>query len=214
VVVTASAPPTCPAATVNVTVVEPRVDPRIVLVDPEASSPNREVLVKGTTGTCDKAARLTLDAAPQAAAPVPVTAGRDGSFEARLQIPPGTFVGSYKLLLHAVCDGEPVVVGHELRVDNQSPNAENDRQAVDAIPGQAQPIDVLTSDTDPDDPDGYKTRVTVETHPAHGKAEARGDQTIDYTPGRSSWMWVRTGSPTATATSSVPTTGPTATRPR
>jgi len=184
VVVTAAARSTCPSATVTVTVVEPRVDPRIVLVDPEASPPNREVLVKGTTGTCDKAARLTMDGAPQAAAPVPVTAGRDGSFEARLQIPPGTFVGSYKLLLHAVCDGEPVVVGHGLRVDNQPPNAEKDRQAVDATPGQAQPIDVLSNDTDPDDPDGYKTRVAVETPPAHGTAEAQGDQTIDYTPGR------------------------------
>jgi Bacterial Ig domain len=184
VVVTAAAPPTCPSATVTVTVVEPRVDPRIVLVDPEASPPNRGVLVKGTTGTCDKAARLTMDGAPQAAAPVPVTAGRDGGFEARLQIPPGTFVGSYELLLHAVCDGKPVVVGHGLKVDNQPPNAENDRQAVDATPGQPQPIDVLTNDTDPDDPDGYKTHVAVETHPAHGTAKAQGDQTIDYTPGR------------------------------
>ena len=43
---------------------------------------------------------------------------------------------------------------------------------------------MLGNDRDPDDPDGYKTRVTVETHPAHGTAVAQGDQTIDYTPGR------------------------------
>src|SRR4029453_1096478 len=128
--INAAAPPTCPSATVTVTVEPPPVPPRIDAVDRNPSSPNREVVVKGTTGTCDKAATLTLDSAPKPAVPVPVTGGRDGSFEAKLQIPAATFVGPYKLQLQVAVDGKPQMVEHELKVANQPPNAGNDLAAI------------------------------------------------------------------------------------
>jgi large repetitive protein len=183
VVVNATALPACDSATVTVTVREPRVDPGIDPVEPDPSPPNREVEVKGTTGTCDKAATLKLDSAPKAATPVPVTGGRDGRFQAKLNIPSGTFVGPYQVELHVVCAGEQEVVEGGLRVDNQRPDAVNDRVVADATPGALTPIPVLDNDTDPDDPDGYETRVTVETAAAHGTAKEQGDQTIGYTAG-------------------------------
>jgi hypothetical protein len=179
----AAAPPCHPDATVTVTVERPPVAPKIDSVDRNPSPPNRELMVKGTTGTCDKAATLILDSAPKPAVPVPVTGGQDGGFEAKLKVPPGTFVGTYQLQLQVVCDGKPQVVKHELKVANEPPTAADDRVAIDPTSGVPSTIEVLDNDTDPDDPDGYETRVAVERDPAHGTAVVRRDQTIDYTPG-------------------------------
>ncbi len=158
----------CPDATVTVNVEQPPVDPRIDLVDPDLSPPNREVVVKGTTGSCDKAATLTLDSAPRPARPVPVTGGRDGGFEAKLQIPAGTFVGAYRLQLHVVCVGKPEAVEHELKVANQPPKAADDPAATTMHTPVA--IDVTRNDVDPDGDDGYRTSLDPGT-PEHGTAE-------------------------------------------
>ena len=182
-VIGVAASSTCASATVSVTVVERQVDPGIDSVKSDPSPPNRAVVVKGTTGTCDKAAKLTLNSAPTAATPVPVTGRRDGGFEAKLEIPAGTFVGPYVLKLHAVCSGTEKAVERGLTVENTPPDAANDQAVIDATAGQPTNLPVLRNDRDPDDPDGYETRVTVERGPAHGTAVARDDGTIDYTPG-------------------------------
>jgi hypothetical protein len=169
----------CDTATVTVTVERPPVNPRIDSVDPEASPPNREVAVKGTTGSCDKAAQLTLDSTPQAAPPVPVTGGPDGGFEARLKIPPGTFVGPYQLELHAVCERKPKVVAHQLRVDNRPPKAADDTATTTMDTPVT--IDVTGNDVDPDGDDGYRTALEPGT-PAHGTAVEQPGNRIRYTP--------------------------------
>jgi Bacterial Ig domain len=158
----------CPAATVTVTVEPLPVDPRINSVDPNPSPPNREVMVKGTTGTCDKAATLTLDSAPKPALPVPVTGGQDGSFEAKLKVPPGTFVGSYRLQLQVVCDGQARAIERELKVANQPPTAADDLALT--IMDTPITIDVAANDVDPDGDDGYRTSLDPGT-PDHGTAE-------------------------------------------
>jgi large repetitive protein len=183
VVIGVAASSTCASATVSVTVVEQQVDPRIDSVEPDPSPPNRAVVVEGTTGTCDQAAELTLSSAPTAATPVPVTGGQDGGFEAKLEIPAGTFVGPHVLNLHAVCSGTEKAVEHGLTVENRRPDAVNDQVVIDATAGQPTNLRVLGNDRDPDDPDGYETRATVERGPAHGTAVARDDDTVDYTPG-------------------------------
>lgn len=145
--VNAAAAVTCPDATVTVTVEPPPVDPRIDSVDRNPTPPNAEVVVKGTTGSCDRAARLTLDSKPSPAAPVPLTGGPDGAYEARLKVPAGTFVGPYRLRLRVVCDGEPEVVERELRVTNRSPQAADDSAAT--IMDTPVTIDVTGNDVDP-----------------------------------------------------------------
>ena len=169
----------CDKATVTVTVERPPVDPAIGSVAPEASPPNHEVVVKGTTGTCGKAARLTLDSAPRAAPEVPVTGGPDGGFEARLAIPPATYVGPYRLRLHAVCDGQPKVVEHQLRVANRPPQAADDTATTTM--NTPVTIDVTGNDTDPDGDDGYRTALQPGT-PAHGTAVEQPGNRIRYTP--------------------------------
>jgi hypothetical protein len=164
----AAAPPCHPDATVTVTVERPPVAPKIDSVDRNPSPPNRELMVKGTTGTCDKAATLILDSAPKPAVPVPVTGGPDGGFEAKLQIPTGTFVGAYRLQLHVVCVGKPEVVEHELKVANQPPKAADDPATT--IMETPVTTDVTGNDADPDGDDGYRTFLDPGT-PGHGTAE-------------------------------------------
>jgi hypothetical protein len=178
--VNAGAPPPCPDATVTVTVEPPPVDPRIDRVAPDPSPPNHEVLVKGTTGSCDKAARLTLDSAPEAALPVPVTGGQDGGFEAKLKVPPATFVGPYRLELHVVCDGQARAVERRLRVANQPPKAADDPAATTMDTPVT--IDVAGNDVDPDGDDGYRTSLEPGT-PEHGTAvEQQPGNRIRYRP--------------------------------
>ena len=169
----------CDKATVTVTVERPPVNPRIDSVDPETSPPSHEVVVEGTTGTCGKAARLTLDSAPRAAPPVPVTGGPDGGFEAKLKIPPATYVGPYRLRLRAVCDGQPKVVEHQLRVANRPPQAADDTAATTTDTPVT--IDVTGNDVDPDGDDGYRTALAPGM-PAHGTAVEQPGNRIRYTP--------------------------------
>jgi Bacterial Ig domain len=182
IVINAAAPSACKSATVTVHVERRPVPPRIDSVADDPTPPNREVTVKGTTGTCDPAATLTLNSQPKAASGA-VTGGQDGTFAVKLKVPPGTFIDSYQLTLRAACDGSPVAVERELKVVNQRPDAVEDRVTIDSTAGVRVPIKVLDNDTDPDDPDGYATRLTIERDPAHGTAQVRSDQTaIDYTP--------------------------------
>ena len=169
----------CRFATVTVDVKPPRVDPRIDLVDPAASPPNGEVLVEGTTGTCERAATLALDSRPKAVAPVAVTGGQDGAFEAKLTVPPGTYVGTYQLGLHVVCDGKADVVEHGLRVANQPPRAVDDPATT--TEGVAVTIDVTANDTDPDGDDGYGTSLQP-VKPANGRLDAEPGKPLVYTP--------------------------------
>jgi large repetitive protein len=169
----------CDKATVTVTVERPPVNPKIDSVDPEASPPNHAVVVNGTTGTCGKAARLTLDSAPQAAPPVPVTGGPDGGLEARLKIPPGTFVGPYQVELHAVCEGKPKVVAHKLKVANQPPQAADDPATTTMDTPVT--IDVTGNDIDPDGDDGYLTSLDP-GKPEHGTAVEQPGNRIRYRP--------------------------------
>ena len=167
--VNAAAPPPChPAATVTVTVEPPPVPPRIDTVAPDPSPPNHEVVVKGTTGSCDKAATLTLSSAPKPAVPVSVTGGQDGSFEAKLKVPPGTFVGPYRLQLQVVCDGQARAIERELKVANRPPEAADD--PAPTVMDTPVTIDVTANDVDPDGDDGYRTSLDPGT-PDHGPAE-------------------------------------------
>ena len=182
VVVNAAAPPVCPFATVTVTVTPPPVAPRIDSVDPDPSPPNHEVAVKGTTGTCDRAARLTLDSAPEAAAPVTVTGGRGGDFGAKVKLPPGTYVGSYPLALRVVCGGRARAVEYQLKVANQPPRAADDPAATTMDTPVS--IDVAGNDPDPDGDDGYRTSLDPGT-PEHGTAvEQQPGNRIRYIPAK------------------------------
>jgi hypothetical protein len=177
----AAAPPPCPSATVTVTVEPPPVDPAIDTVAPDPTPPNHEVVVKGTTGSCDKAATLTLDSAPQAAVPVSVTGGPDGSFEAKLKVPPGTFVGSYRLQLQVTCDGQARAIERELQVANQPPEAADD--PVPTVMDTPVTIDVAANDVDPDGDDGYRTSLDPGT-PEHGTAVEQPGNRIRYRPNK------------------------------
>ena len=168
------------SATVTVIVGKPPEDPRIDSVQPEASPPNRTVVVKGTTGTCDTAAKLTLNSAPTAATPVPVTGGQDGGFEAKLEIPAGTFVGPYVLKLHAVCSGTEKAVE---RADSAEQATGRGRRP--PPPPASRPTFQCSATTaTPTTPTATRPAWPWRRDPAHGTAEAQGDQTIDYTPGR------------------------------
>ena len=170
----------CDTATVTVTVEPPPVDPAIDAVALDPSPPNHEVVVTGTTASCDKAAMLTLDSAPEVAPPVAVTGGQDGGFEAKLKVPPGTFVGSYRLQLHVVCNGKPEVVEHKLSVANQPPRAADDPASTTMDTPVT--VDVTGNDVDPDGDDGYRTSLDP-GRPEHGTAvEQQPSNRIRYRP--------------------------------
>ena len=79
---------------------------------------------------------------------------------------------------------------------NKAPVAADD----DAGTTRDQPvrIPVTRNDRDPDDPDGYRTRVLVTKPPDHGTVEPQPDLTVVYTP--KPGFVGRDRSPTASAT--------------
>ena len=187
----------CDSATVTVIVGKPPEDPRIDSVQPDPSPPNRTVVVKGTTGTCDTAAKLTLNSAPTAATPVPMTGGQDGDFEAKLEIPVGAFVGPYVLKAPRCLlrNGE----GGRARADS----------AEQATGRGRRPIRHRRHRRPADQPSGARQRPRPRRprrlrHPGDSGARPcptarpwRGTMAPSTTsPARSSWMWVRIGSPT------------------
>ena len=96
----------CPAATVTVTVIKP---PGISSVEPGSSPPNKEVVVKGTTGSCNQTGKLSLEGTA-------VSLSVTGEFTARFTVPPGTFPGTYQLQLSVDCNQQTQLARHEFKV--------------------------------------------------------------------------------------------------
>ena len=139
---------------------------------PTPSPPNREVAVRGHTGSCSQDGTLS---STELQVDQPVT----GSFTATFKIPSGTFPGTYPLSLAVTCDGQREETTVDITVRNRPPDAVDDRATT--TPGESVPIDVTKNDKDPDGDDGYATILEVDP-PTVGAAEVQG-QAIIYTPG-------------------------------
>ena len=168
----------CPSATVTVDV-QPRVPPAIKAITPNPTPPNKEVTVTGTTGSCQEGTLILRIPSPGRDVPAAVTASAGGSFTAALEVPGGTFVGSYTLELRVDCDHQVQTAEDKLEVRNQPPDAVDDPARTD----QNTPviIDVTGNDTDPDGDDGYKTSLEA-AKPANGRTEVLPGGRIRYTP--------------------------------
>jgi len=175
-VVNLAPPPACPSATVTVEV-RPRVLPRLDPVGPVA--PGGEAVVTGTTGSCGRAGKLSLRLRPPDVVRVPVRGSQDGTFEARLRVPPGTFRDSYRLELVVACGGQTLAAERQLEVVNRPPVAVDDQASTTM--GTPVTVDVTANDTDPDGDDGYRTTLKA-GDPPRGTALVLRDQTIRYTP--------------------------------
>jgi hypothetical protein len=164
----------CPSATVTVTVTS---DPVITSVRPDSTAPGRPVKVAGSTGSCGRSGTLTLE---ETGATVRVTADQRGNFTADLTVPRATFPRTYTLALGVACQGQTQRAEEALTVTNQAPEAADD---VDTT-ARDHPVEVevTENDRDPDDPDGYPTRLLAGP-PIYGTAEVRSDDVIVYTPG-------------------------------
>jgi hypothetical protein len=177
-VVNLAARAACDPATVTVDV---RPPPQIKTVAADPTPPNKEVVVTGTTGSCQEGTLTLRIPPPGKDVPVAVTAAQDGTFTARLKVPKGTSVGTYALVLGVDCDGRPRGTRRPLRVGNQPPDAVDDP----ASTPQDTPvvIDVTANDTDPDGDDGYTTSLEA-AKPANGTTEVLSGDRIRYTPDR------------------------------
>jgi hypothetical protein len=163
----------CPSATVTVTVTS---DPVITSIRPGSTGPGKPVKVVGSTGSCDRAGTLTLE---ETGANVHVTADQRGNFTASLTVPKATAPRTYTLALSVACQGQAQRAEGRVTVTNQAPEAADD---VDTTArDHAVEIPVTRNDRDPDDPDGYPTRLLAGP-PINGSAEVRSDDTIAYTP--------------------------------
>jgi hypothetical protein len=133
------------------------------------------VVVTGTTGSCNQAGTLVLDI-PRG---TDVEAAVTGAFEAKLKVPGGTFVGTYRLALEVDCRGRAQTVEKPLEVVNKAPDAVDD--AVLTPADTPVTIDVTSNDPDPDGDDGYKTSLEV-GQAARGRAERQSGDRVRYTP--------------------------------
>jgi hypothetical protein len=156
---------------VELQVVNRRVPP-LFGSPPTPSPPNREVVVRGLTGSCSQDGTLS---STQLQVDQQVT----GSFTATFKIPPGTFPGRYPLSLAVTCDGQREETTVDITVSNRPPDAVDDHATTTS--GESVPIDVTKNDTDPDGDDGYATVLEVDP-PTVGTADVQG-QAIIYTPG-------------------------------
>jgi hypothetical protein len=162
------------SASATLTVVPRRIEPSINMVDPAAASPNAEVVVTGTTGSCNRVGTLAVERTD-------VRRRVRGDFEARFKVPPGTPPGDHPLRLDVACEnGRTERATHPFRVQNQAPQPVDDRDAA-TLQDTAVQIRVTRNDHDPDDPDGYTTSLDPEK-PEHGTAVALADNRILYTP--------------------------------
>jgi hypothetical protein len=162
------------SARATLTVVPKRIEPSIKTVDPAAASPNTEVVVTGTTGSCNRVGTLTVEQTD-------VRRRVRGEFEARFKVPPGTPPGDHPLRVDVACKkGRPEQATHPFRVQNQTPQPVDDPDAA-TLQDTAVRIRVTRNDHDPDDPDGYRTSLDPEK-PEHGTAVALGDDRVLYTP--------------------------------
>ena len=162
------------SATATLTVLTEPIEPSLQEVDPGASSPGRDVRVKGTTGSCNRVGTLIQKK-------LGLQMRVEDEFETRFRVPSGTPPGPYELLLDVTCDdNETKRATHPFEVRNQPPEAVDDPDAT-TIPDQKVPIAVIDNDNDPDDPDGYRTSLEAGT-PEHGTVEVQPDMQIVYTP--------------------------------
>jgi hypothetical protein len=166
----------CGSATVTVTVTDTS-GPVIASVQPGSTPPGRAVEVAGNTGACGRAGTLALQGT---GATTTVTGDQDGAFTASLTVPPGTLPRPYRLELRVDCQGQPQRAEAELTVTNQAPEAADDAQSTTR--DQAVRIPVADNDRDPDDPDGYRTRVLVTDPPDRGTVQEQPDLSVIYTP--------------------------------
>jgi Bacterial Ig domain len=164
----------CPSATVTVTVTS---DPVITSIRPDSTAPGKPVKVAGSTGSCGRSGTLTLE---ETGATAPVTADQRGNFSADLTVPQGVAPRTYTLALGVACRGQTQRAEASLTVTNQAPEAADDV----ATTARDHPVEVevTENDRDPDDPDGYPTRLLAGP-PIYGTAEVRSDDVIVYTPG-------------------------------
>jgi hypothetical protein len=164
----------CGTASVTVTVTD---TPAIMSVSPSSAKPRTPVVVTGSTGSCGRAGTLTLE---ETGVVAQVAAGQDGNFTTVLTIPDGINPRDYRLTLRVDCNGRLQQAEGSLSVTNQAPRASTD--LVDTVSGTPVPIEVTANDSDPDDPDGYPTRLMVTGEPRHGTAEVQSEGMILYTP--------------------------------
>ena len=164
----------CGTATVTVTVTD---TPAITSVSPGSAKSRTQVVVAGSTGSCSRAGTLTLE---ETGVVAQVAAEPNGNFTTVLTIPDGIYPRDYRLTLRVDCNGRLQQAEGSLSVTNEAPEASDD--LVDTVSDTPVPIEVTGNDRDPDDPDGYPTRLLVSIEPEHGTAEVQTEQTILYTP--------------------------------
>jgi hypothetical protein len=159
-------------ATLNTLPVDTPIDPSVT-VTPGSGSPNTEVVVEGTTGSCGQVGRLTMKG----------TRVRErvvrGKFMTRFKVPPGTRTGDYQVLLEVVCHGKTEPAAADFRVTNRPPEPADDSDVT--LEGRAVSIPVTRNDRDPDDPDGYPTALEPGA-PEHGTTENQKNKRIRYIP--------------------------------
>ncbi|HEX8132341.1 MAG TPA: Ig-like domain-containing protein, partial [Actinomycetes bacterium] len=165
----------CGAATVTVIVTD---TPVISSITPGSTPPGQLVEVVGNTGSCSRAGTLVFHGTVDL--PLAVSADENGSFATGFTVPAGTFPQPYRLELRVDCNGRVQRAEGLLTVTNRAPEPVDDPAVT--TPDTPVTIDVTGNDRDPDDPDGYPTRVLVTSLPANGTAEVQPDQTIVYTP--------------------------------
>jgi hypothetical protein len=152
--------------------------PVISSVTPGSTPPGQPVQVSGNTGSCSRAGTLIFHGTVDL--PLAVSADENGNFATGFTVQAGTFPRPYRLELQVDCGGRLQLAEATLTVSNQAPEAVDDPAIT--TPNTPVTIDVTANDRDPDDPDGYPTRMLVTSRPAHGTAEVQPDQTILYTP--------------------------------
>jgi hypothetical protein len=125
------------------------------------------VTVKGNTGICEHRGTLILVGAHSSRTVA-------GKFTTSLSVPPGTVPGDHhQLLLSVFCPGGEQEARFNLVVENQPPTPGNDEAST--VPGKPVTIPVTRNDTDPDDPDGYATRLEeASPGPSHGTVAVQG----------------------------------------
>jgi Bacterial Ig domain len=159
-------------ATLNTLPVDTPIDPSVT-VTPGSGSPNTEVVVEGTTGSCGQLGRLTMKG----------TRVRErvvrGKFTTRFKVPPGTPTDDYQVLLEVVCHDKTEPAAADFRVTNRPPEPADDSDVT--LEGRAVSIPVTRNDTDPDDPDGYPTALEPGA-PEHGTTENQKNKRIRYIP--------------------------------
>jgi hypothetical protein len=156
-----------------------RVPPQIWSVEPNPSPPNKEVVVDGTTGSCNPSGALTLRTRQGPDIPIAVTGGENGNFTTPFTIPPGIYPGTYQLELNVRCDGQAQRTEAKLTLTNRPPKAVD--HSITTTENKSVVIGITAGGGDPDGDDGYQTTLLV-TPPRRGTAEVQSDNQVVYTP--------------------------------